>query len=71
MRRLLFAHHNNCPRCPVIGAEDIPGEEYFEILALRFSIRVAQQIARGIDRFSLSLKRSAAGFAMCAWTTTM
>jgi len=30
MRSLPFRHHNNCPRCPVIGAEDIPGEEFYE-----------------------------------------
>lgn len=49
MKRLLLAHHNNCPRCPVLGAEDIPGEEYFEILSLRFSIRVAKEMARRLE----------------------
>jgi hypothetical protein len=24
VRGLRFACHNNCPRCPIIGAEDIP-----------------------------------------------
>jgi hypothetical protein len=39
-------HHNNCPRCPVIGAEDIPGEEFHEILSLRFNIRIARELCR-------------------------
>jgi hypothetical protein len=42
-----FAHHNNCPRCPIIGAEDIPGEEYFDIWGMRFSIAIARKIAAG------------------------
>ncbi len=42
-----FAHHNNCPRCPIIGAESIPGEEYFDIWGMRFSIAVARKIAAG------------------------
>jgi hypothetical protein len=46
MPGLRFAHHNNCPRCPVIGAEDIPGEEFFEFRALRFSLRVARELAK-------------------------
>jgi hypothetical protein len=49
MANLRFRHHNNCPRCPVIGAEDIPGEEYYEILALRFSIRIALELSRRHD----------------------
>ncbi len=44
-RRLMLAHHNNCRRCPVIGAEDIPGDEYYQILSLRFSIQSAQELA--------------------------
>lgn len=47
MRKLPFAHHNNCPRCPIIGAEDIPGEEYFELWDLRFNIAIARRIAAG------------------------
>jgi hypothetical protein len=46
MAHLGFRHHNNCPRCPVIGAEEIPGEEFYEILSLRFSIRVARDLCR-------------------------
>ena len=49
MPPLRLRHHNNCSRCPVIGAEDIIGEEYYEILALRFSIRVARELSSGHD----------------------
>jgi hypothetical protein len=28
VRGLRFAYHNNCPRCPIISAEDIPGDEF-------------------------------------------
>ncbi len=42
-----FAHHNNCPRCPIIGAEDIPGDEDFELWGMRFSIAIARKIAAG------------------------
>lgn len=45
MPRLRFAHHNNCPRCPIIGAEDIPGDEYFEFRSLRFSLQAAHRLA--------------------------
>jgi hypothetical protein len=46
MPALRLAHHNNCPRCPVFGAEDIPGNEYFELRALRFNLRVARGLCR-------------------------
>jgi hypothetical protein len=46
MRSLSFRHHNNCPRCPVIGVEAIPGEEFYEILSLRFDIRIARELCR-------------------------
>jgi hypothetical protein len=49
MANLRFRHHNNCPRCPVIGAEDVPGEEYYDILALRFSVRIARELASKHD----------------------
>ena len=49
MRKLRLAHHNNCPRCPVIGAEDIPGDEFYELLWLRFNIRIAEELSRGHD----------------------
>ena len=49
MSSLRLRHHNNCPRCPVIGAEDIPGEEYFEILSLRFNIAVARRLSAKHD----------------------
>ena len=42
MRNLPSRHHNNCPRCPVTDAEGIPKDEFYEILALRFNIRIAQ-----------------------------
>lgn len=45
MRGLRFAHHNNCPRCPIIGAEDIPGEEFFEFRSLRFNLQIARKLA--------------------------
>ncbi|MBB6144291.1 hypothetical protein HNQ77_002243 [Silvibacterium bohemicum] len=45
MSRLRLHHHNDCPRCPVIGGEDMPGDEYFELLSLRFNIRVAHKLA--------------------------
>jgi hypothetical protein len=47
MRNLPSRHHNNCPRCPVIGAEDIPGGEFYEILSLRFNVRIARELCRG------------------------
>jgi hypothetical protein len=46
MRSLPFRHHNNCSRCPVLGAEDIPGEEFYEILSLRFNIHIARELCR-------------------------
>jgi len=45
MGRLFFRHHNNCPRCPAIGAEDISGDEYYNRKWMRFSIRIAFEIA--------------------------
>lgn len=45
MRGLRLAHHNDCPRCPIIGAEDIPGEEFFEFRSLRFNLQVARKLA--------------------------
>lgn len=46
MRGLHLAHHNDCPRCPIIGAEDIPGEEFFEFRSLRFNLQVARRLAK-------------------------
>lgn len=46
MPRVRFARHNNCPRRPIIGAEDISGEEFVEFLALRFSLQAARELAR-------------------------
>ncbi len=47
MANLRSRNHNNCPRCLAISAEDTPVDEYYEILSLRFNIRVAEQLARG------------------------
>ncbi len=47
MERLFLRHHNDCPKCPVIGAEDIPGEEYHNLKWMRFNIRIAREIAHG------------------------
>lgn len=49
MRKLRLAHHNKCPRCPVVGAEEIPGDEFYELLSLRFNIRLARELTRGHD----------------------
>lgn len=46
MPGLRFAHHNNCPRCPVIGAEDISGEEFFDFRALRFRLQAARELVQ-------------------------
>lgn len=46
MPGLRFAHHNNCPRCPIIGAEDIPGDEFFSFHALRFRLQAARELAK-------------------------
>ena len=46
MRASRLRHHNNCPRCPVIGAENSPGEEFFELLALRFNLQIARELCR-------------------------
>jgi len=43
MRGLRLAHHNNCPRCPIIGA-DISGEEFFEFRALHFNLQIARKL---------------------------
>lgn len=42
-----FRHHNNCIRCPIIGAEGMPGEEVYQLLSLRFKIDAAKELARG------------------------
>ena len=52
----LFRHHNNCPRCPVIGAENISGTDYYQVLSLRFNLRIARLLCR--DRMSLSVDRA-------------
>lgn len=46
MGTLHFRPHNNCPRCPGIGAEDIPGEEFFELRSLRFNLQFARELCR-------------------------
>ena len=49
MPSLRLRHHNDCPRCPVIGAEDIPGEEYYQILSLRFNVTLAKKLSARHD----------------------
>ena len=40
--------HNDCPHCPFINAEEAnQGEEFYEILSLRFNIGVARELCRG------------------------
>ncbi len=46
MSNFRFHHHNNCSRCPLIGAEDIPGDEYVELLSLRFNLQIARELCR-------------------------
>jgi len=52
MAKLLLHHHNDCPRCPIVGAEDIPSEEYYELLSLRFSLRIAQELSKTHESMS-------------------
>jgi hypothetical protein len=48
MRNHSNRHHNNCLRCPILGAgDDVPGGEFYEILSLRFNIRIARELCRG------------------------
>ena len=59
MAALRFRHHNRCSRCPVIGAEDIPGDEYFELRSLRFNLQIARRLCRDsmlhrLDRVGLA-----------------
>lgn len=49
MSSLRLRHHNDCPRCPVIGAEDIPGDEYYQILSLRFNVTLAKRVSARHD----------------------
>lgn len=46
MNVLHFRRHNNCPRCPLIEAEGIPGEEFFELRSLRFNLQVARDLCQ-------------------------
>lgn len=41
MRRLRFAHHNNCPRFPIIGTENIPAKEFLDFRSFRFNLQIA------------------------------
>ncbi len=47
MHSLHVRNHNNCPRCPVFDAKNNPGDEFCEILSLRFNIRIARELCRG------------------------
>ncbi len=46
MHSLHVRHHNNCPRCPIIGDENIAEDKFYEILSLRFNIRIARELCR-------------------------
>ena len=61
MADLRFRHHNHCSRCPVIGAEDIPGDEYFELRSLRFNLQIAGRLCRE------SMLHRLAGAALARW----
>ena len=43
-------HHNNCLRCPVIGAESTSEDEVYKLLSLRFNIRIARELSRGHEQ---------------------
>ncbi len=49
MAKKSVRHHNNCSRCPIVGAKDLPTEEVYQLLSLRFSIRIANELARNLD----------------------
>jgi hypothetical protein len=49
MSSLRLRHDNDDPRCPVIGADDIPGEEYYQILSLRFNVTLAKKLSAKHD----------------------
>jgi hypothetical protein len=49
MPSLRLRHYNDCPRCPVIGTEDIPGEEHYQILSLRFNVSLAKKLSVSHD----------------------
>lgn len=46
MRSLEIIHQNNCPRCPIIGGNDVEADRYHQLLSLRFDIRLAHQLCR-------------------------
>lgn len=37
---------NDCPRCPRVGSEIDEEPEYYQLLSLRFDIRIARSLAR-------------------------
>jgi hypothetical protein len=49
MRSSMLAHRNHCPRCPVIGAEHRFGDVCYTLFTLRFSLRIAEELAYGHD----------------------
>jgi hypothetical protein len=51
-RDLPSRHHNNCPRCPIIGAEDIPGDEFYEILLSASTSALRGNSAAAMHRIS-------------------
>jgi hypothetical protein len=51
-----FKHHNNCPNCPIVGAEDIAGDERFRFLALEVDVAKAKQLVQGRPTMLLSVE---------------
>ncbi|WP_158792754.1 hypothetical protein [Granulicella sp. L60] len=47
MSRPFSRYHNNCPRCPVLGAEDIPSDEYYNLKWMRLNINIAREMVNG------------------------
>jgi hypothetical protein len=49
MGDLRSRHLNGCLRCPLIENENTPEEEYYELLSLRFNLRIVRELSRGHD----------------------
>jgi hypothetical protein len=49
-----FKHHNDCPCCPIIGAEDIDGDEHYRFLALDIDVSKARKLTAGRETCLLS-----------------
>lgn len=44
MQTLMLHHHNNCPLCPFIGAENEPVRTFFRLGLLNFDLRLARRM---------------------------